>query len=144
MSKDITPPSSETQWARSAWLILAAAILFIALNMAHLAYQMTIPSLGWAGPDPETLDVATPYFELDFNAVGAPSDLKPEDLVQSVEGITPQQVLDDILNAPRPSNWRIGETVELTIVRNGQPSSLDATLTHWTMSAWLLTNFGKS
>lgn len=143
MRKGATPPTSETRWTRSAWLTLVAAILFLALNAAHIIYRLTIPSLGWAGPDPETLDVATPYFELDFNAVGVPSSLEPGDIVQAVEGITPQQVLDDFLNAPRPSNWRIGETVELTIVRNGQTSSLEAALTHWTMSAWWLTNFGR-
>jgi hypothetical protein len=138
------PPTSETQWTRGTWLILAAAILFVALNVAHLAYQMTIASLGWAGPDPETLNVATPYFELDFNAVGAASTLEPGDIVQAVEGITAQQVLDDILKAPRPSNWRVGETVELTVVRNGQTLTQNVSLVHWTLSAWWLTNFGKS
>jgi hypothetical protein len=143
MNKGTIPTSSETQWTRSTWLILAAAILFIALNMAHLAYQMTIPSLGWAGPDPETLDEATPYFELDFNAVGVSSTLETGDIVQAVEGITAQQVLDDFLHAPRPSNWRIGETVELTILREGQSFSLEVPLVHWTLSAWWLTNFGR-
>jgi len=143
MNKETTPPTSETRWTPGARLTFWLAVIFILLNIVHLAYRLTIPSLGWAGPDPENLDVATPYFELDFNAVGVPSSLEPGDIVQAVEGITPQQVLDDFFNAPRPSNWRIGETVELTIVRNGQPSSLDATLTHWTMSAWWLTNFGR-
>jgi len=143
VKKESRTSTAETIWTRDAWLILAAAILFMALNVVHLAYQMTIPSLGWAGPDPETLNIATPYFELDFNAVGIPSTLEPGDIVQAVEGITAQQVLDDILNVPRPSNWRIGETVELTVVREDQTSSLEVSLVHWTLSAWLLTNFGR-
>jgi len=143
VKKESPISTAETIWTRGARLTLVAAILFVALNVVHLAYQMTIPSLGWAGPDPETLNIATPYFELDFNAVGIPSALKPGDIVQAVEGITAQQVLDDILNAPRPSNWRIGKTVELTVVREGQTSSLEVSLVHWTLSAWLLTNFGR-
>jgi hypothetical protein len=133
----------ETQWTRGAWLTLAAAIIFVALNVAHLAYRMTIPSLGWAGPDPENLNVATPYFELDFNAVGESSVLEPGDILKSVEGITAQQVLDDLLHAPRPSNWRVGETIRLAIERDGLTLSLEAPLTHWTLPAWLLTNFGR-
>jgi len=143
MKKGTTLPSNETQWTRGAWLTLAAAFLFVALNVAQIAYRMTIPSLGWAGPDPENLNVATPYFELDFNAVGEPSTLKPGDFVQSVEGITAQQVLDDILHAPKPPNWYIGETVQLTVERDKQTLSLEVPLVHWTISAWLLTNFGR-
>ena len=141
MSTSIASPSRDTQWTRGAWLTLAAAILFVVLNVAHLAYRMTIPSLGWAGPDPETLNVATPYFELDFNAVRVFSTLEPGDKVQAIEGITPQQVLDNILNAPRPANWRIGETVQLNVLRDDQTLSLKVPLVQWTLSAWWKTNF---
>ena len=141
MNTSITPPSRDTQWTSGAWLTMAAAIVFVVLNVAHLAYRMTIPSLGWAGPDPETLNVATPYFELDFNAVGALSNLEPGDMVQAVEGITAQQVLADFLNAPRPANWQIGETVQLTVLRDDQTLSLKVPLEKWTLSAWWKTNF---
>ena len=141
MNTSITPPSRDTQWTRGAWLTMAAAIVFVVLNVAHLAYRMTIPSLGWAGPDPETLNVATPYFELDFNAVGALSNLETGDMVQAVEGITAQQVLADFLNAPRPANWQIGETVQLTVLRDDQTLSLKVPLEKWTLSAWWKTNF---
>ena len=110
MKKGTSPPPREIQWTRSAWLILAAAILFVALNIAHLAYRLTIPSLGWAGPDPENLNVAIPYFELDFNAVGVASTLEPGDIVQAVEGISAQQILDDFVNAPRRMPVRHGES----------------------------------
>ena len=143
MRKEIISPSRETQWAPGSRLVLVAAILFLALNVAHLAYRMTIPSLGWSGKDPESSDIAKQYFELDTNAVGYPSLLQSGDKILSIGGITAKQVLDNILVAPKPSNWQIGKTVQLTVLRGEQTLMLDVPITHWTPSAWWLTNFGN-
>ena len=54
-----------------------------------------------------------------------------------------QQVLDNILVAPKPTNWQIGKTVQLTVLRGDQTLMLAVPLTHWTLSAWWQTNFGN-
>ena len=142
MRKGATTPTSETQWTRDAWLTLAAAILFVALNAAQIAYRLTIPSLGWAGPDPETLNVATPYFELDFNAVGASSALASGDIIKTIGGIGARQILAKFpASVVRPPNWEVGEKVELEIHRGGQALAIEAPIVLWTVPAWFRANF---
>ncbi len=144
MRKETTSPTSETRWTRGAWLTLAAAILFVTLNAAQIAYRLTIPSLGWAGPDPESVSVAAPYFELDFNAVGAPSDLASGDIVKTIGGIDAEQILAKFpVSVFRPPNWEIGEKVELEIVRDGQTLSIEVPIVLWTVLAWFRANFSR-
>jgi hypothetical protein len=139
------PPTDETRWILGARLTLWLAVVFILLNIAHLAYRMTIPSLGWAGPDPENLDVAEPYFQVETNAVGSPSSLQTGDLILAIEDLSAQQILtfSDIFENPAPPSWEKGSVVNLIVQRRGQVINLKAPLTHWTAAAWMRTNFGS-
>jgi len=133
--------STETHWTRGAWLTLLASGLFIALNVAQVIYRFTLPSVGWAGPDPETLDPA--YFLLQSNAVGAPSPLQPGDVLQEVGGIPTSQMPNNFLIFPSPGDWRVGGKVVVTVSRAGQSLDFEVPLVHWTFKAWWSTNFGN-
>lgn len=136
--------SDENRWTPGARLVLAAVILFLIMNIAQIVYRFTIPSLGWAGQDPDTVVDGSPYIKLNYNAVGASSVLQPGDIVETVEGIAAKDLLN--IFPPKselPPDWKVGEEVELTIVREGQHISLNTRLVHWTAAAWLKTNFGN-
>ena len=49
MNNSASQTTNETRWTRGARLVLAATLLFVALNLAQVAYRFTIPSIGWAG-----------------------------------------------------------------------------------------------
>ena len=113
--KRSSPSSSadhhEAQWTLSARLVLLAAILFIGLNVAQVVYRFTIPSLGWAGLDPET-EETIPQFRLLFNAVGAPSPLQPGDTVLAVDGIPSSKVLEGFPSSSLvPADWEAGKNI---------------------------------
>jgi hypothetical protein len=133
--------STETRWTLGFWLTLLASGIFIALNVAQVIYRFTLPSAGWASPDPETMDLYTLQFK--FNAVGAPSPLQPEDVLQEVGGIPAVQLLNNIGTFPPPGDWRVGGKVEMTVSRAGQLLHFEVPLVHWTFKAWLSTNFGN-
>jgi hypothetical protein len=134
--------SAETRWTRGAWLTLIAAGLFLVLNIVQVAYRFTIPSVGWVNFDPTAQDLS--YFQLQFNAVGAPSLLQPGDIVRNIGGFPAAQILDDPL-VPRslPEDWRVGGKVWVTVSREGQLLEFEVPLVHWTLRAWWSTNFGN-
>jgi len=145
MREGAPPPAIETHWALGARLTLWLAVVFILLNLVHLAYQFTIPSPGWAGPSPEDLYETESYFQVDTNAVGNPSPLQSGDLIYSIEGISAKQILtiSDLSEMLIPPGWRVGGEAKMTVLRNEQTIQLEVPLTHWTAGAWLRTNFGN-
>ena len=142
--KNNTPKlTRETRWTSGAWLILLAAILFILLNVAHIGYRFTIPSLGWAGLNPDDETQAEDFILIE-QAVSGPSLLKPGDAVQSIAGIPAREVLETVFpSVPKPANWEIGELVRLAVEREGRFLEFDVQLVHWIPSAWLYTNLGS-
>ena len=142
--KNRTPKlTRETRWTTGAWLTLLAAILFILLNISQIGYRFTIPSLGWAGTNPEEEETASEFLLIE-DAVGAPSPFEPGDGIQTVEGIPAKEIIDQFpTNFFHPENWEIGETVQVTISRNARFLELETQLVHWTPKAWLTTNFGS-
>jgi len=135
---------NETRWTTGAKLTLLAAVIFLFLNIAQLAYRFTIPSLGWTSKDPEADVELAHEFQLEVNAVGASSPLQPGDAVQSIGGIPVSQIITPVPTAHiRPEFWKIGEKVLIAINRAGNPLEYEIQLVHWTPGAWWLTNFGS-
>ncbi|HSF82262.1 MAG TPA: hypothetical protein VLA49_13550 [Anaerolineales bacterium] len=139
--KTQAPVNPEMKFDRSAWLTLLAAGLFIALNLAQVAYRFTLPSLGWVGPDPDDESFEEVVFLLDTNAVGAPSALQPGDLVVAIGEVPTETILKDFpASLNRPAGWQIGETITLTVERDGLTLNVDAPLVRWTPAAWISVN----
>jgi hypothetical protein len=134
---------NETRWTVGAKLALTAAIIFLLLNIAQVAYRFTIPSLGWTSKDPDEEGVAY-EFRLEVNAVGASSSLQPGDAVEAIGGIPVNQIITSVpTRFIRPEFWQIGEKVLIAINRAGQPLEYEIQLIHWTPGAWWLTNFSS-
>ncbi len=140
MANTLPSTNPETRWTPGARLVLGAALVFIALNLAQVAYRFTIPSIGWAGPDPDEEDLVAIVFKLEVNAVGAPSKLQPGDVVMAIGEVPAGAILDNFpasLNVPE--NWDIGETIALTVERDGRTLVVDAPVVHWKPAAWVKT-----
>ena len=130
----------ERRWTRGAWLTVLAAGIFIALNLAHVAYRFSLPSLGWVGWDPDS-DEGRGQFWLAANAVGAPSALQPGDVVTHLGEVNlgAYDALESEL-LPRPARWRAGERITVTVERQGQALVIEAPVVRWTWAAWWRTN----
>ena len=143
MPADFQNQTDERRWTAGAWLSFIAGILFILLNAAHILYRFTLPSLGWAGLDPDDQTQAEAFI-LTEQAVSGPSPIKPGDAVQSIAGISAKEIIDQVLPTfQKPENWEIGENVSLTVGRQDRSVALDVQLVHWTAGAWWKTNFGS-
>lgn len=147
MQADIKRQNSEMRWTSGAWLTLLLATLFTLLNVAQIVYRITIPSLGWATTDPDQEGDYT-RFQLIENVVGAPSTLAVGDAVQSIEGVSVEQISKQAMSTSvltkhdRLANWAVGENVLLEVNRGGNLIEIQSQLVHWTAKAWLMTNFG--
>ncbi len=130
----------ERRWTRGAWLTVLAAGIFIALNLAHVAYRFSLPSLGWVVWDPGSNE-GQGQFWLVTNAVEAPSALQPGDVVTHLGALELSSY--DVMAAdawPRPAQWRVGGQINVTVERQGQTLVIAAPVVQWTGPAWWRAN----
>ena len=120
----------EARFTPGAWLTLAAVVLLLAFGLAVLAYRFTLPTDGWKAEFSGETD-AYIYIE---NQMGAPSGLRPSDVVMAVEGFGTTDPVPPRLQAA----WQAGATLTYTVLRDGAEISVPITLTHWRFGAWLL------
>src|SRR6185436_5970242 len=67
--------------------------------------------------------------------MGAPSGLRPGDRVIAVAGSRADfEAVSPALSAA----WRVGATLDYTVVRDGQELHVPVTLVHWQFGQWLL------
>lgn len=131
----------ETRFDRGARLLLLFALLFIALDIAQIAYRFTLPTEGWA-IDTNSNDPGDYDFHLIENVVGAPSPLQPGDALHVIAGIPAEQLSNGrVLFNPPPEGWRAGGQVPVTVIRYGQELNFDIPIVNWTFAAWLRANF---
>jgi hypothetical protein len=134
----------ETRWTIGARLVLIVALLFIGLNLGHVLYRFTIPSIGWAGPDPDEEDLAEVVFKLETNAVGAPSGLQPGDVVVAIGEVPTDVILDNFpASLTVPADWEVGETITLTLERDGTRMEVGVPVVQWTPAAWVKTELSN-
>jgi len=148
----LTPPrsasaasaDSETRFDRNVWLLLLGALLFVALDLAQLAYRFTLPTEGWViESDENAPDDYT--FHLLKNVVGAPSPLEPGDAMTLVGGIPAERILNSTqLSTPPPAGWVAGGQIRVSVIRGGKTLSFDIPVVHWTFAAWLSSNFADA
>ncbi len=131
----------DTRFDRGARLLLLFALLFIALDIAQLAYRFTLPTEGWA-IDTNSNDAGDFNFYIIENIVGAPSPLQPGDALHVIGGIPAEQLSNGkVLFNPPPEGWRAGSEVPVTVIRGGQELNFDIPIVNWTFAAWLRANF---
>jgi len=113
---------------RGAWLhlLLAATLVFLAL--ASSIYRVMLPTDGWHSATPEDFNALGYVYQR--NVMGAPSALRPGDHLTAVEGISLETLQVDGPWSLR-EQWRAGNTVRYTVLRDGRALTLDAPLVRW-------------
>jgi hypothetical protein len=126
------PANPETQFNRSAWLILSITLALTVYNIANFTYRFTLPTDGWEvneGSNPPGLTYTK-------NLMGNPSHLQPGDYVTAVEGIPADSQIMPLWPILQES-WRAGATLDYTVIRDGQEIHIPVTLVHWQIGKWL-------
>jgi len=127
-----TATGRETQFNRGAWLTLFLAIIILIAGIAELTYRFTLPTDGW--------EVDNTGGELGYaytkNLLGSPSGLQPGDRAIALEGIPADWQTIDPSSTLRDS-WRVGVTLDYTVLRDGQEIHIPVTLVHWQVGKWL-------
>lgn len=120
----------QTRFDSSSWITLSIVIgIFLAtLGVAVASYN--VPMDGWfidrgAWGRYTNLLYAEPFFPKNDT-----STLKQGDILLAVEGVSFEQLEAHAasLQPQRPDNWKLGETVHYTVLRNGREFDATATL----------------
>ncbi len=126
-----TPANPERQFNRGAWLIVAFAIAGLVYGIVDFAYRFTLPTDGW-----EATEGYLPGLTYTKNLMGNPSGLQPGDRVTAVEGIPADW--QTVTSSPvLRESWRVGASLDYTVIRGGQEISVPVTLIHWQFGKWL-------
>jgi hypothetical protein len=126
-----SPANPETHFGRGAWATLGLALLLLCGGIAVLAYRFTLPTDGWQADFDREVD----GFIYGENLMGAPSGLRPGDVVVSVAGF---RATDLIPPAQLQAGWQAGASVTYAVKRDGVEAAVPVTLTHWRFGTWLL------
>lgn len=120
----------ERQFNRGARATLIFVALLLVYSIAALAYQFTLPTDGWQLN--EATEVGFIYTQ---NWMGFPSGLQPGDNVVAANGF-PADIRR--ISPALEGAWQAGETIDYTVIRQGQEIHVPVTLGHWQIKKWLL------
>lgn len=116
-----------THFDRSSWITLSIvmAIFIATLGVVIASYNM--PMDGWDIDRGAWGRYDNPVY-LDGNS--GESDLQAGDILLAVEGVPFEQLEARVasLDLQRPLNWKVGEIVHYTVLRNGEEVAATATL----------------
>ena len=118
-------------WDRGATFDLVAMTALLLFSLVLTVYRLTLPTDGWLATEPNDFDARG--FIYQANLMGLPSDLRPGDHLLAVEGIP---FNSDIVAASwrLRDEWRAGNSLRYSVVRDGQALELDVPLTHWRLA----------
>jgi hypothetical protein len=116
----------------AAWGVLIPAAGLVALSAAHLAYRLTLPTDGWAVLTTGVFEEADwAYLE---NLVDAPSDLRRDDRIKAVGGLSVEGRAPNGHLAPPPAR-AAGRGVEVRVARRARQLTLTVPVVGWTPGA---------
>jgi hypothetical protein len=128
---DQTSAGPKRRFNRTAWLTLLVVIVALVYSVADLAYRFTLPTDGWQVSEGEGLG-----FAYEKNLLGSPSGLQAGDQVIALEGIPADwRTIDP--SSPLRDSWRVGATIDYTVLREGEEIHLPVTLVHWQVGKWV-------
>ena len=112
-------------------------LLVFAIDLAQIAYRMSLPTEGWSFP----LEITTgeQQYIFDRNVAGAVSGLRSGDILLEVEGQSIEQMVRRafIFRPTPPENWETGERVEYRVLRAGRELSVEVPLVRRALIDWL-------
>jgi hypothetical protein len=114
-----------------SWAVLLLALAYIASAVLLVSYAYQMPSDGWTFDT--NGDVPTAVGPLIDNA----NPFRPGDQLLAVAGLP--ILPDEVTLRPRtpPPNWQIGQTINYTVLREGQRIKLNVALDKLSFSAFL-------
>lgn len=122
---------NQSNFTRGAWWVLALVLLLLVVNLGQLVYRFTLPTDGWFVT---ATDVDDADWEFAGNLVGAPSELKPGDILQAVNTVSVQGTAST-LSLLAPPGWQVGNAVTYTVARRDQTINISVPVVHWTLAA---------
>ncbi len=131
----MTQQTDERRFDRGARLTLIFVVALLLFSLALLVYRFTLPTDGWISTEPEGFDSYGYIYEQDV--MGAPSDLQVGDHLIAVEGVSlDTPIFDGSLFALQPV-WQAGNSVQYTVIRQGDELQLQVPLVHWQWSKFV-------
>lgn len=116
-------------WRR--WVVIVFALGLIGLSMLQLGYRYTLPTDGWAVIASD--DLNRPGWIYLSNLVGAPSDLQRDDRLIAIASLPIMGQIGTYLTAP--AEWRVGQPINVQVLRTTQTVVLTVPVVHWTPTA---------
>jgi hypothetical protein len=112
----------------TGWALLSLVLLIVVLSVAQSLYRMALPTEGWSFV--RDLTGAGQRLVFDRNVAGAPSPLRPGDLLVAIDGQPAESIVSRAitLQPRRPADWVAGETVPYTVLRAGRSLTFEVPL----------------
>lgn len=128
MPETSNPPAPLHTWKRI--IPMAAAMAWILLCAALLVYRFTLPTDGWLVVEPDGFD--SNGFIYRQNVLGLSSDLRAGDWVTEIHGVP---IINGQFIAPEgvKTKWRVGSSLDYTLLRDGQTISMQVPLGRWSV-----------
>jgi hypothetical protein len=124
---------------RTARLVFIFSLVLLLLSAAQIIYRYTLPTDGWSV---YTTEIEPADWVYDINLVGAPSGLRQADILQSVDGHSVQGIATTDYVEPL-SNWQVGDSVVMQVIRGEESLDVLAPVVHWTGAALWRFNVGS-
>jgi len=128
-----TTETNEPRWDWGARLLLALMVFWVFLAVGSTLYRFNLPTDGWLSQQSDEL--GDYGFIYETNVMGAPSALKPGDRLVAVGAIS--LAGNGLTTAwPLQREWRVGNVVRYTVMRNGREVQLNVRLMRWNLGAY--------
>ncbi len=116
--------------AKLVLLVLLVALGLIALSFTQMVYRFTRPTDGWAV---YTEELDRPDWFYERNLVGVSSPIQPNYRLVAIEDQNLRGKAS-IASSQTPANWRVGQQVEVTVLRAGKILTINVPLLNWTIT----------
>ena len=133
--------SSTSRFDRGARITLILTTAFLIFTVGITAIRFTWPTDGWRSAEPA--EISSTGFIYEFDIMGVPSGLLPDDHLVAVEGISlAERGITGLWGLN--DGWQAGSTVRYTVARGEKTVELDVPLTKWDVGEYARATFSIS
>jgi hypothetical protein len=127
---------------RRSAVFLLLAVLFLTISLAQTIYRLTLPSEGWSFARDTTGSGSHLIF--DRNLTRRTSTLQSGDLLLAIDDQPFYKIQTNALVAApqNPSGWRVGNSLEYLVERNGRLKTVNVALMRLS-TAQIFANLGR-
>jgi hypothetical protein len=135
------PVEIEKRFDRASLLVLVFAILFLAYQVIPEIMAYTLPTDGWSWElKTDSMDSSSFKIRLTTYMLAGSTPLQKGDQLLEADGLSVDELIHEGTSffPSRPANWKIGQTVKYTVLRDGQQVDLNITLQKLTARSFLM------